>query len=59
VCQQKPKNKKLFEAVLLTLLANLVVPFGQVLAPWNCAALSGVESTIQRYSFLTTPPQKY
>jgi hypothetical protein len=35
-------------AVLLTLSAYLVVPFGQVLAPWNYGASSGVESTVQR-----------
>jgi hypothetical protein len=34
--------------MLLALLINLDVPFGEVLAPWSYAAFSGVESTVQR-----------
>jgi hypothetical protein len=50
VCAQKQQKTKteLSGAVWLRPLTNLEVSYEQVLAPWNYAVLSGVESIVQR-----------
>jgi hypothetical protein len=49
-CEASPLLSRLLEppTTQKDTLGNVDVPFGAVLAPWNYAALSGVESTVQR-----------